>query len=125
MGDHDTWLSVLIPAVKGLETSIATGVGKSWIFGKSVTDVHHVTMGIFTFVLLIFFALRFRSALRADSQGGVIPEAKFNMRSVIEVICDYTYGTMSGVMGEKAARHFLPHSMIPEAEKRRLAWVGY
>ncbi len=108
MGDHDTWLSVLIPAVKNLELSIAEGAGKSWIFGKSVIDVHHVTMGVFTFIVLIMLALRFRSALKADAQGGVIPEAHFNMRSIIEVICDYTYGTMSGVMGEKAARHFLP-----------------
>ncbi len=108
MGEHDTWLSFLVPPIKDLEISIAEGVGKSWIFGKTVTDVHHVTMGILTFVILMFLAFRFRSALRADPQGAVIPESNFNVRSVIEVICDYTYGTMSGVMGEKAARHFLP-----------------
>ena len=112
MGEHDTWLSFFVPPIKDLEISIAEGVGKSWIFGKTVTDVHHVTMGILTFVILMFLAFRFRSALRADPQGAVIPESTFNVRSLIEVICDYTYGTMSGVMGEKAARHFLPFEMF-------------
>jgi F-type H+-transporting ATPase subunit a len=107
-GDHGhTWLS-LIPGVSDLETSLEQGVGKSLLFGKDVHDVHHVTVGLFVFLLLFLAAIRFSRALKTDKNGGIIPESRFNMRAVFEVITDYTLGVMTGIMGKKAARFFLP-----------------
>ena len=50
----------------------------------------------------------FKAALTSDKDGGIIPESKFGIRSVFEVVTDYALGVMTGVMGEKAARYFLP-----------------
>ena len=102
-----TWLS-LIPAVEQLEKDLAHSVGNSLLFDKPVHDVHQVTVGFLVFVFLIFAAVRFRSALKNDAEGGIIPEAKFNLRSIFEVVTDYTLNVMTGIMGPKAARYFLP-----------------
>jgi F-type H+-transporting ATPase subunit a len=107
MGEHDTWLS-LIPFVRDLEHSLAHSLGKSWLFGVEVHDVHQVTMGILVFIFTVGVALHFRDAIDKDETKGVIPESRFNLRSIVEVVTDYTYGIMVGLMGEKAARHFLP-----------------
>ena len=102
-----TWLS-LIPAVEQMEHDLAHAVGQSLLFNKTVHDVHHVTVGFLVFIFIIFAAFRFRSALKNDENGGIIPEARFNLRSIFEVVTDYTLNVMTGIMGAKAARHFLP-----------------
>ena len=107
MGETDTWLS-LIPGVKGLEQSLMDSLPNSFLFNKPVTDIHQVSVGLLVFVLLIFAAIRFRSALKNRENGGVIPEGRFNLQSIFEVVIDYALGVMTGIMGEKAARHFLP-----------------
>jgi len=107
MGDHDTWLS-LIPGVKHLEQTLIKALPESLLFKKPVEDVHQVTVGLLIFVILILAALHFRNSLKKDENGGLIPEEKFNLRSVFEVVTDYTFGVMKGIMGDKAARYFLP-----------------
>tara|TARA_B100001093_G_scaffold469939_1_gene491028 strand:- start:308 stop:1102 length:795 start_codon:yes stop_codon:yes gene_type:complete len=105
-GEHgQTWMSF---PFGDLEKKLADGVGDSFLFGQKVTDVHHVSVGFVVFVLLILAAFRFSSALKKDSTGGVIPESRFNLRSVFETILDYVMSVMTGIMGDKAARHFLP-----------------
>jgi F-type H+-transporting ATPase subunit a len=107
-GDHgNTWLS-MIPGVSDLEHALAKGVGKSLLFGKDVHEVHQVTVGLLIFVFLCVAALLFNRALKKDKTGGIVPESKFNLRSIFEVVTDYTLGVMTGIMGAKAARHFLP-----------------
>ena len=107
MGDSDTWFS-LIPGISDFEKFLGEAVGKSFLFGKDVTDVHQVTVGLFVLGLLCFAGVRFKAALTSDKDGGIIPESKFGIRSVFEVVTDYALGVMTGVMGEKAARYFLP-----------------
>jgi F-type H+-transporting ATPase subunit a len=107
MEGHETWFS-LIPAIRALEVKLEHAVGKSLLFGKDVHDVHQVTVGLFVFGIIVFLAMRFRASIKKDPQGGIIPESRFSMRSIFEVVTEYTYGVMSGIMGEKAARHFLP-----------------
>ena len=106
MGDG-SWSSVF-PFLADFEKWLAHAVGESWLFGTEVHDVHQVTFGILVFGLLVLVGLNFRDALDKDESGGVIPESRFNLRSVVEIVTDYTFGIMQGMMGEKAARHFLP-----------------
>jgi F-type H+-transporting ATPase subunit a len=80
----------------------------SFLFDKPVQDIHQVTVGLLVFVFLIYAAIRFRGVLKRSDNGGVIPESRFNLQSIFEVIIDYALGVMTGIMGEKAARHFLP-----------------
>ena len=102
-----TWFSLIGP-IRELELKLEHAVGKSLLFGKDVHDVHQVTVGVFIFLLLCFCAVRFRSAIKNDPNKGVIPESRFNLRSIFEVVTDYTLATMTGIMGKKAARFFLP-----------------
>ncbi len=102
-----TWFSI-IPGAQELECKLALLTGDSLLFGKQVNDVHHVVVGLLVFLFLILAAFHFKSALTQDKDGGVIPEAKFNLRSVFEVVTDYTLSVMRGIMGDKAARYFLP-----------------
>ncbi|MGC6416585.1 MAG: F0F1 ATP synthase subunit A [Bradymonadia bacterium] len=105
-GEHGhTWMSL---PFNGLEKQLAEAAGDSFLFGQKVTDVHHVSVGIVVFFILVFAAMRFSGALKKDASGGVIPESRFNLRSVFESILDYVLATMTGIMGEKAARYFLP-----------------
>ena len=102
-----TWFSK-IEVIADLEAKLGQAVGDSLLYGKEVTDVHQVTIGLLVFGIVSVLAIRFRSSIRKDPQKGLIPKSRFGFTSVFEVITEYTYGTMAGIMGEKAARHFLP-----------------
>jgi len=104
---NGTWSSIF-PYIRELESKLAHAVGESWLFGVEVHDVHQVTMGILVFGFTILVGLNFRDAIEKDENGGVIPESRFNLRSIVEIVTEYTFGIMEGMMGEKAARHFLP-----------------
>ncbi len=107
MGEHDTWFS-LIPGFHELEAHYVDQLGESLLLGNKITNLHYIPMALFVFCMVVFVAWRYRSSLQKDPSGGVIPESKFNLRSIVEVVCDYSLGMMSGMMGEKAARYFLP-----------------
>ena len=107
MGEHDTWFH-LLPGARNLEATLAHSLGKTWIGGEDVHALPHVFMAVFVFVLLIFIGLRYKASLAAAPDGGVIPESKLNARSFVEIVLDATMGVMNGVMGEKAAKKFLP-----------------
>ena len=81
-GEHGhTWMSL---PFNGLEKQLAEAAGDSFLFGQKVTDVHHVSVGIVVFFILVFAAMRFSGALKKDASG-VIPESRFNLRSVFGV----------------------------------------
>ena len=107
MGEHDTWFS-LIPGFRELESHYLDQLGSSWLLENKIADLHHIPMALLVFCIVVYVAFRFRRSLKNDPSGGVIPESKFGLRSIVEVVCDYAFGMMSGMMGEKAARHFLP-----------------
>ena len=88
--------------------ALSEAVGLSWLGQKEVNDFHHVWMGIIVFAVLVWYGLSFSKGFKRSDREVAVPDANFNMRSFFEVICDYTFGTMSGIMGEKAARFFLP-----------------
>jgi F-type H+-transporting ATPase subunit a len=96
------------PFLEKANHALTEAVGLSWLGGKVVHDFHHVWMAAIIFVLLVYFGLSFNKGLARSDREVAVPDPKFNMRSFFEVICDYTFGTMSGIMGDKAARFFLP-----------------
>ena len=96
------------PYMSNANHALTELVDKSWLGGKPVTDFHHVWMGIIVLALLIYFGFSFQKGFARSDREVAVPDPKFNMRSFFEVVCDYTFGTMAGIMGEKAARFFLP-----------------
>lgn len=43
-----------------------------------------------------------------DTESALIPDAKLNVRTIVEVLVGTAYGMMKDIMGAKAARFFLP-----------------
>jgi F-type H+-transporting ATPase subunit a len=108
VGSHETWFH-LIPGVRSLTAKLAELVGPGWKDGHAADpSMHHFVMGAFVIALLLYMGMRYKKHLSAAPDGGVIPETRFNARSLVEIICDTTLGMSAGVMGEKAAKDFLP-----------------
>ena len=59
------------------------------------------------FTLLVLLGLSFKKGLARSDREVAVPDPNFNIRTFIEVV-KYIFGTMSGIMGEKAARFFMP-----------------
>ncbi len=107
MGEHDTWFH-LLPGAKNLEHTLAGLAGKGWVFGEELHGTPHIFMSVFVFAIVVFLALRYRAAVASAGDDGIVPERRFNARMLVETIAGATLGMMSGVMGEKAAKRFLP-----------------
>ena len=100
MGEHDTWFS-FIPGFRELESQYVEQLDKSLLLGNKIVDLHYIPMAIFVSILCVFVALRYGSSLKKDPSGGVIPESRFNLRSIVEVVCDYALGMMAGMIGAR------------------------
>ena len=96
------------PFLEKSNHALTEAVGLSWLGGKEVTDFHHVYMAGIVFTLLVILGLSFKKGLARSDREVAVPDPNFNIRTFIEVVCDYIFGTMSGIMGEKAARFFMP-----------------
>ncbi len=107
MTDHETWFH-LIPFLKSLEASLGDKIGRGWLLDSPYPGIHHIYMGVFVVLLVLLIGVRYKGALEGLKEQAVIPDKKLTLRNFVEIICDGTLGMMSGVMGEKAARHFLP-----------------
>ena len=80
------------------------------LFGGQPQDemmASHVIMSVLVAVFILFLGIRYRMR-RAAAADSALPEASFNARSVIELLCESTLGTMEGIMGKEAARYFFP-----------------
>jgi F-type H+-transporting ATPase subunit a len=107
MGEHDIWFD-LIPGVKDLKHSIAHAMGKTWLGGEEVHELNHVVMALFIAAVVVLLGLSYRKRVRASADQGVVPESAPNARAFVETISDAALGMLAGVMGEKAARKYLP-----------------
>lgn len=115
MGAHETWFH-LIPGARNLENTITAAMGEGYLYRASdggmgferASNISHLFTGVFVFGLLVFLALRYKAALGKSGDDGVIPDRKFNLRTFVDVIGEATLGTMTGMMGEKAAKRFFP-----------------
>ncbi len=107
MSDHETWFH-LIPILKALETDLGKKVGDGWLMGSPYPGLHHVFMGVFILLLLLIVGLRYKGALASLKEKAIIPDRTLTLRNFVEIVCDGVLGMMSGIMGEKAARAFLP-----------------
>jgi F-type H+-transporting ATPase subunit a len=57
---------------------------------------------------LTFGAFRYSAAVNRSGDAGLVPPPKLNLRNLFEVLADTVLGLMAGVMGEKAAKRYLP-----------------
>ncbi len=104
---YETWFH-LLPGVHNLEQGLQGALGKGWFGGNAPPSLSHLIMALFTMGLILFLALRYRKQLSSSKEGALIPEQRFNTRSIVELIAGGTLGMMEPIMGAHAARRFLP-----------------
>lgn len=80
--------------------------GVTWVGGAHV-GIQHVLNAVFVVLILLAFGLITRSKVK-DTAQAVVPDDKFNIRNVVEILFGTVYKMMSDIMGAKAARFFLP-----------------
>lgn len=103
-----TWLH-LIPGVDAAERSLIDAVGgKSLLLGNKLEHLQHIFTGTLVVLLCLLLASRYRAHLAKAGDDGVVPERRFNARSIVETICTATLSIMSGIMGRDAAKRFFP-----------------
>lgn len=114
MGEHSTWWDY-IPGIAGLEGRLSSfWAGTSFdhaLVGLGFSDGHvslaHVMTALLVAVLLVGGAFMLKSKT-ADLKAAIVPEPKLTVRNFLELFVEGAYGIMKDIMGEKAAKYFLP-----------------
>ena len=102
-----TILHYLFPEQIGsIDQAITSQFGQG-LLGTPTTGSAHIIMAGLVTIFTLFIAIRYRSR-RAAAADSALPEASFNARSFVELLCESVLGTMEGIMGKEAARYFLP-----------------
>ncbi|MFK7991777.1 MAG: F0F1 ATP synthase subunit A [Sandaracinaceae bacterium] len=91
--DGQTWTGML-----GSQADIAANEG------HGAQAFLHVMLAM---VILVVVALLVGGKLK-DKKGSLVPEDKLTLRTFVELFVGTTFGMMKDVMGDKAARFFLP-----------------
>ncbi|MBU0554120.1 F0F1 ATP synthase subunit A [Myxococcota bacterium] len=106
MEGHETWLHV-IPGVHAADQWLNQVLGAG-IFGGHSLGLSHVIMSLVVFGLLYKMATAYNARLAAAKDAGIIPEDTVGVRAFVELILEAALGMMTPIMGEKAAKQFLP-----------------
>jgi F-type H+-transporting ATPase subunit a len=118
MPEHETWFSYLLP---GLHENIAnltmvlnryvTGEDGTWIahegYGHGGASINHVVGALFVLLVLVVLGFIGRGRFN-DVKTAVVPEASLSVSTFLELFVESVLSVMSGVMGKKNAKAFLP-----------------
>ena len=97
-----TILHYLFPQVNELDHSITEALGGGLLKGTESQGSAHIVMATLVTLFTLFIALRYNSR-RARAEDSAFPEATFNARSFVELLCESTLGMMEGIKGKEAA----------------------
>ena len=111
MDSHSTWFH-LIPLYQNIETwSKHYLERKSFLvglIGESHYTLAHVVIASFTATLMILGALYYAKKTSKEAKDRLVPEKKFGVRNLFELIMETTLGMAEGVMGRKKAEATFP-----------------
>jgi F-type H+-transporting ATPase subunit a len=114
MGEHTTWWSFL-PGISGAEARLSAWWGATgfdqMLVKQGFSDGHIALAHVLTALLVVVILVVGAAILHAktqDIQAAIVPEPKLTIRNFLELFVESTYGIMKDIMGEKAAKHFLP-----------------
>src|SRR6476659_8801538 len=110
MGPHSTWFDFL-PGFGGLKERLHESLGRTWtwqVFQATSFELAHVTGALLVLAFLWYGAARYARAVGVSGDAGLVPPPKFGIRNLFETLADTVLGLMAGVMGEKAAKRYLP-----------------
>src|SRR5262249_8836071 len=107
---HTTWFDFL-PGYQALKEYLHPSLVRTWswqVFQTTNFDIVHVAGAVVVFLFVVFGAYRYSRAVSGSGDAGLVPPARFGLRNLFEVLADTVLGLMAGVMGEKAAKRYLP-----------------
>ena len=110
MGPHATWFD-FIPGYPGFRSGLQESLGRTWtwqVFQATHFQLDHVMCALVVLAFLALGAFRYATAVGGSGDAGLVPPPKLGMRNVFEVLADTVLGLMAGVIGEKAAKKYLP-----------------
>ena len=110
MDPHSTWFDFL-PGYAALREGLHDSMVRTWtwqVFQTTNFQIVHVLMALVVLVFLSYGAFRYAGAVSGSGDAGLVPPPKLGMRNLFEVLADTVLGLMAGVMGEKAAKRYLP-----------------
>ena len=109
MGDHDTWFH-LLPLYHNIETWAKPYLTRGeWpLIGGTFFTLAHVWIALFTGTLMIIGAVIYKGKISGDQKKRLVPERKFGLRNIYELILETTLGLATQVMGRKKAVKYFP-----------------
>jgi len=111
MDDHSTWFH-LLPIYKNIEVWSQEYLQREsflvGLTGKSHFTLAHVWIALFTISQLAIGALIYMKKTSKDNEDRLIPEKKFGIRNLFELIMETTLGMAEQVMGRKKAEATFP-----------------
>ena len=110
MDPHSTWFDFL-PGYGALREGLHDSLVRTWtwqVFQTTNFQIVHVLCALVVLVFLAFGAFRYSAAVSGSGDAGLVPPPKLGIRNLFEVLADTVLGLMAGVMGEKAAKRYLP-----------------
>jgi F-type H+-transporting ATPase subunit a len=110
MDQHTTWFD-FIPGYAALREGLHHSLVRTWtwqVFQTTNFQIVHVLSALVVLAFLTFGAFRYSAAVSGSGDAGLVPPAKLGLRNLFEVLADTVLGLMAGVMGEKAAKRYLP-----------------
>ena len=110
MNPHATWFEYL-PGYPALHANLQRLFGRQWTwqaFQSTHFQLDHVLGAAVVFLFLVLGGLRYRAAVSASGDAGLLPPPRLGLRGLYEVLSDMIFNLMTSVMGEKLARKYLP-----------------
>ncbi len=111
MGEHTTWLD-LFQGYKNFQHWASQYLERHWRLDVGLTDTSftmtHVVISAVIALLLILGAIGYRRRVADSNEERLVPEKKFGIRNLFELIIDATMSIAENVMGRKQAEKHLP-----------------
>ncbi|MET0387857.1 MAG: F0F1 ATP synthase subunit A [Polyangiales bacterium] len=80
--------------------------GRTW-YAHENPDVQHIYAALFVLGIIALVSVVTDTSIR-DSKGELVPTPKLTVRNFVEIVVGACFGMMRDIMGDKAARFFLP-----------------
>lgn len=105
--EHWSVMNIVLP--DALQKNILGMFGKTWFFHDSVSSIVHVFMALVVLIVVIVMAvIAHRTLKQRINQDQVIPDEKFSVTNIFEIIIDSALDSMAGMMGEENALKYFP-----------------
>lgn len=116
------WKSILsFVAVVGATEAFAGGAAVEFVnyyglllenvFGLEGHALHDwmATAGaLFTLLIVIVLGLRYKAAVEKDLEAATLPDTRFSVRTVVEMILEFVHNLGEGLIGAKHAKAYYP-----------------